>query len=189
MTDKQSILHFSSEIHRNASRLLSLIDDIIRLSELDQSKSQTGFEELDLKDIVDACVENIRISAAQKDIVFSCQCESCKLTGNRHMIQELIENLCSNAIRYNSPGGYVILSVHNENSHPVIAVTDNGIGIPLEQQDRIFERFYRVDKSRSRNTGGTGLGLAIVKHIVELHHAALTLESTPGKGTSIAVKF
>ena len=111
------------------------------------------------------------------------------LRADRGMISELVENLCQNAIRYNNEGGEVHVSVYYEKGQPMLSVEDNGIGIPKDQQERIFERFYRVDKSRSKQTGGTGLGLAIVKHIVELHDAVLHLESEPGKGTTITVAF
>ncbi len=105
------------------------------------------------------------------------------------MMRELIQNLCENAIRYNNQNGKVLIKVYEENGHGNIVVKDDGIGIPHDQHERIFERFYRVDKSRSKRTGGTGLGLAIVKHIVEIHDAKLTLLSEPGEGTEITVKF
>ena len=105
------------------------------------------------------------------------------------MMQELIDNLGQNAIRYNNEGGYVNIRVLKEDGRPVLLVEDNGIGIPKDQQERVFERFYRVDKSRSKQTGGTGLGLAIVKHIVALHDAEIQLESELGKGTTIRVLF
>ena len=105
------------------------------------------------------------------------------------MIKELIENLVQNAIRYNNPGGKVLVSVNSQDNSTCLIVKDNGIGIPAADQQRIFERFYRVDKSRSKATGGTGLGLAIVKHIVEIHDAKIELDSTPGVGTTISVLF
>ena len=111
------------------------------------------------------------------------------IRGNRSMISELIDNLCQNAIRYSNEGARVTVSVWLVHESPILTVSDTGIGIPKDQQERVFERFYRVDKSRSRQTGGTGLGLAIVKHIVELHHAEIKLESEPGKGTTIKVIF
>ena len=111
------------------------------------------------------------------------------IRGNRELMIELVTNLCDNAIRYNNRNGWVTVTVKEWEGKAVLAVKDNGIGIPKEHQDRIFERFYRVDKSRSKQTGGTGLGLAIVKHIVAIHDASLELESEPGKGTEIRVIF
>ena len=111
------------------------------------------------------------------------------IQGNRDMIKELIENLVQNAIRYNNPGGKAWVNVVSNGNYSILVVRDNGIGIPIGEQERVFERFYRVDKSRSKATGGTGLGLAIVKHIVELHDAKLSLDSAPGVGTTITVSF
>ena len=111
------------------------------------------------------------------------------IRGNQSMIEEVLYNLCDNAIRYNRPGGHVWVSVYSENYESVVEVKDDGIGIPEEDQSRIFERFYRVDKGRSKETGGTGLGLAIVKHIVEQHHAELILDSALGRGTKIQIRF
>ena len=115
--------------------------------------------------------------------------EHCQVRANREMMRELFDNLCQNAIRYNNEGGFVRVKIGRENDKPVVVVQDNGIGIPKNQQERVFERFYRVDKSRSRETGGTGLGLAIVKHIVELHDARIDLDSEVGEGTTIRVEF
>ena len=123
-------------------------------------------------------------------IEFNCfDGTDCMVRGNRQLLTELVENLCQNAIRYNNEGGTVNVTVHKLGGKTVLTVEDNGIGIPKDQQERVFERFYRVDKSRSKETGGTGLGLAIVKHIVELHDAGLTLDSEVGRGTTIKVEF
>ncbi len=180
--------HFSREIRKNAERLLSLINDIIRLSELDRSEKEPAFEELDLKEVADECCSGLQVNAGQKEISLSCEGEECLMVGNRDMIKELLENLVQNAIIYNNPGGKVSVIVKND-FRPELIVRDNGIGIPAADQQRIFERFYRVDKSRSKATGGTGLGLAIVKHIVELHDAEIRLDSAPGVGTTITVIF
>ena len=160
---------FAQEIQQNATRLLSLINDIIRLSELDSGEDNLlCFEQVDLDEVAGTCVKNLQMNAQKRNVTLYYEGVSCMLRADRGMISELVENLCQNAIRYNNEGG---------------------IGIPKDQQERIFERFYRVDKSRSKQTGGTGLGLAIVKHIVELHDAVLHLESEPGKGTTITVAF
>lgn len=185
----EEVKRFSGEIRKNASRLLSLINDIIRLSQLDGMEEENGFETLDLEEIARVCVDNLRISAQKHGVSLMFQAEKTVIRGNRELVTELVTNLCDNAIRYNNWGGRVIVTVKGEAEKAVLEVKDNGIGIPKEHQDRIFERFYRVDKSRSKQTGGTGLGLAIVKHIVALHDAALELESEPGKGTKIRVIF
>lgn len=182
--------HFAREIQQNATRLLSLINDIIRLSELDSGESDMlNYEQLDLDQVARECVTNLQMNAQKRNVTLFYEGQSCMLRADRGMLCELIENLCQNAIRYNNEGGQVHVQVATEKDRPVLVVKDNGIGIPKDQQERIFERFYRVDKSRSKQTGGTGLGLAIVKHIVELHDAALHLESEPGRGTTITVTF
>lgn len=189
MVDEKQRIGFAGEIRKNADRLVSLINDIIRLSELDHSDDTKGFEQVDLCKIAKECVDNLGVSAAKQNIQLNFDGTGCKMHGNSHMLVELVENLCQNAIRYNNPGGTVNVTVHKLGGKTVLTVEDNGIGIPKDQQERVFERFYRVDKSRSKETGGTGLGLAIVKHIVELHDAKITLDSEVGHGTTIKVEF
>lgn len=189
MVQGEEIKRFAFEIRRNASRLLSLINDIIQLSELDNMDDKITFENLDLHEMAKHCVENLRMNAEKHDVTLTFQGEKTPIRANREMVIELINNLCDNAIRYNNKNGWVNVIVRQEKERGVLIVKDNGIGIPKEHQDRIFERFYRVDKSRSKQTGGTGLGLAIVKHIVLLHDASLELNSEPGKGTEIRVTF
>ncbi|WP_287387498.1 sensor histidine kinase [Lachnospira sp.] len=186
--DEEKRKHFYHEIRKNSNRLLALITDIIRLSELDRSDREPSFEELNLYEIVSECVENLEFGAKQRGVVLSLKGEVCRLRGNSHMLRELAENLIQNAIRYNNPGGKVEVVV-TANPEACLIVKDNGIGIPKEDQQRIFERFYRVDKSRSKETGGTGLGLSIVKHVVEIHNAKIELESEPGFGTTMKVVF
>jgi len=187
-TEEQNII-FAGEIRKNSNRLLTLINDIIRLSELDHTEIGTDFETLDLYVLAKECSQNIQVTAKRRGIDFSLQGRECMVKGNRHMLCELIENLCENAIRYNNEGGFVHLIISQENGRAVLVVEDNGIGIPEKHQERVFERFYRVDKSRSKATGGTGLGLAIVKHIVAIHSAEIKLESEVNQGTAITVKF
>ena len=134
-------------------------------------------------------MDNLQVSAGKNKVHLYYEGKPAMVLGREEMLSELVTNLCDNAIRYNYPGGYVKVSVYTEEGQSVLVVKDNGIGIPKEQQDRVFERFYRVDKSRSKKTGGTGLGLALVKHIVLLHNASLTLDSAPGVGTTITVRF
>lgn len=189
MVDSEQETHFAREIKRNADRLVSLINDIIRLSELDQSEVASGFEEFDLFELVQDDIEALRLNANKQGLSLRLEGEACMIRGNKDMIQELLDNLCQNAIRYNTPNGKILVEVWKERGKPTLTVSDTGVGIPKDQQERVFERFYRVDKSRSKETGGTGLGLAIVKHIVELHSAEIILESEVGRGTTIRVKF
>ncbi len=190
MADEEQVTRFAQQIHQNADRLLSLIDDIIRLSELDGSSAdQMTFEQMDLYETAESCVDLLQVTAQKKKVQLYLEGESCPMCGNKTMITELINNLCQNAIHYNKEGGEVKVSAHMERERPTLVVADTGIGIPKDMQERVFERFFRVDKSRSRQTGGTGLGLAIVKHIVELHDAEITLQSEVGEGTTITVRF
>ncbi|MBR2044761.1 MAG: two-component sensor histidine kinase [Agathobacter sp.] len=187
-TEEQNII-FAGEIRKNSNRLLTLINDIIRLSELDHTEIGTDFESIDLYALAKDCAQNIQVNAKRRGIDFVLEGVPCVVNGNRHMLCELIENLCENGIRYNNEGGFVHLTVGEKNGGAILTVEDNGIGIPEKHKERVFERFYRVDKSRSKATGGTGLGLAIVKHIVAIHSAKIELESEVGKGTTISVKF
>ncbi len=190
MVNEEQEADFARQIRENADRLVSLINDIIRLSELDNAASdELTFEEMDLYDVVQGCMDLLQVSADKKNVHLSLTGEPCPMKGNRAMVQELIENLCQNAISYNVDDGRVDISVTMEADRPLLVVSDTGIGIPKDLTDRVFERFFRVDKSRSKETGGTGLGLAIVKHIVELHDAEISLDSDVGKGTTIQVRF
>jgi len=189
MVDAGQQKHFYQEIRKNADRLLALINDIIKLSELDQKEHEPVFEKIELYDIAKECMEELTISAKKRNVTISLEGEECEIRGNRDMIKELIENLSQNAIRYNNLGGKVMISVTKKDGRALLTVKDNGIGIPASEQQRIFERFYRVDKSRSKATGGTGLGLAIVKHIVDIHDAKIELDSAPDVGTSVTIMF
>ena len=189
MVGEEQKKHFYNEIRKNADRLLALINDIIRLSELDRKGNSPVFEELDLYEVANECMDELSVNAKQRDISISLEGENCIVHGNREMLKELVENLAQNAIRYNNQGGKVNISAIINNGRASLVVKDNGIGIPASEQQRVFERFYRVDKSRSKATGGTGLGLAIVKHIVEIHDAKIELDSAPGVGTTVTVLF
>lgn len=189
MVGEEQKKHFYNEIRKNADRLLALINDIIRLSELDRNGNSPVFEELDLYEVANECMDELYVNAKQRDISISLEGENCIVHGNREMLKELVENLAQNAIRYNNQGGKVNISAIINNGRASLVVKDNGIGIPASEQQRVFERFYRVDKSRSKATGGTGLGLAIVKHIVEIHDAKIELDSAPGVGTTVTVLF
>lgn len=189
MASGDDVLRFADEIHKSANRLLTLIDDTIRLSELDVIDKNIPFEDIDLYEIAKDNVEMLQLRAEDRSVLLSVEGGSCPMKGDRQMIEELVYNLCDNAINYNNAGGTVTVSAKKEEGRPVLRVRDTGIGIPEEYQERIFERFYRVDKSRSKSTGGTGLGLAIVKHIVAVHHAEIFLNSKVGKGTEFKIVF
>ena len=189
MVGEEQQKHFYQEIRKNADRLLALINDIIRLSDLDRKGHEPSFGVIDLYEVVKECMDELTVNAKQRNVNISLDGESCNVHGSKDMLKELVENLAQNAIRYNNVGGKVWVSVTKRDGRSVLTVKDNGIGIPASEQQRIFERFYRVDKSRSKATGGTGLGLAIVKHIVEIHDAKIELDSVPGVGTTISVLF
>lgn len=189
MTGKEDTIRFSNEIHSNANRLLSLINDIIKLSELDEADHQMEMEKIDLYKLAENCVQMMQVTAEKQGIKLTLQGESTMAMANKGLMDEVFYNLCSNAIRYNKPGGSVTVTVGTKDERPFLSVADTGIGIPKECQERVFERFYRVDKSRSKSTGGTGLGLAIVKHIVAQHNAALHLDSELDEGTTIEIVF
>ena len=189
MTGKEDTIRFSNEIHSNANRLLSLINDIIKLSELDEADHQMEMERIDLYKLAENCVQMMQVTAEKQGIRLILQGESTMVMANKGLMDEVFYNLCSNGIRYNKPGGSVTVTVGTKDEHLFLSVADTGIGIPKECQERVFERFYRVDKSRSKSTGGTGLGLAIVKHIVAQHNAALHLDSELGEGTTIEIVF
>ena len=179
---------FVGNIKNEATRLVSLINDIIRLSQLDED-SEPATESVDLYDVANEVVEILTVSAAKKQVELHLNGEPCVMNGIRRYLYEIIYNLCDNAIRYNKDGGKVIVDLKNKDSNIILSVSDTGIGIPDEHQSRIFERFYRVDKSHSKETGGTGLGLSIVKHAVAYHGGKIKLESTVNVGTTITVCF
>ena len=189
MTGGEDTAHFANEIHKSAERLQSLINDIIKLSELDDSDLKLEFETVDLHDLGEQCIHSMQMQADKNEVTLHLEGASVPMNGNKTLLEELLFNLCSNAVRYNKKGGSVTIVTTIENTRPVLIVKDTGIGIPKEQQERVFERFYRVDKSRSKSTGGTGLGLAIVKHIVAQHDAQMTLTSEVGVGTEIKIVF
>ena len=189
----EDVQGFAQKIHVEATRMLQLVNDILQLSKLD-SASETGstpaMEVVDLLDVAKECVERQKLNARRAYISLSYLGESAPVRGSRDLLDELCQNLCDNAIRYNRTGGKVqITTACSRDGHCTLTVADNGIGIPKEAPSSVFERFYRVDKSRSKATGGTGLGLAIVKHIARIHGARLKLESQVDEGTTITVTF
>lgn len=191
MAKDKDIQRFAGEIHKNSKRLLSLINDIIELSQLDVMDHEMDLQKISLDTEAINCVNMLQMNAEKHNISISVDKieNNCIVSANQDMIEEVVYNLCDNAIRYNKPEGHVWVSVFKEHDNVVLQVKDDGIGIPEEDQDRIFERFYRVDKARSKKTGGTGLGLAIVKHIAEQHGAEIRLQSQIDKGTVISLIF
>ena len=179
---------FIERIRSEAARLMALIEDIIRLSELDEGAA-VPMEAVDLLSVAKDAADTLQESANKKNVTLALEGESAPIQGAPRLIYEIAYNLCDNAIRYNRAGGHVRVRVQPENGYALLEVADDGIGIPEEHQRRVFERFYRVDKSHSRASGGTGLGLSIVKHAAALHHAEIELKSEVGKGTTIAVRF
>lgn len=189
MTKGEDTRRFASEIHKNANRLLSLINDTLELSKLDTLSGEMQMEPVDLYELAKTCVGMLELNAKKRGVNILVEGTKAYVNGSRQMLEEVIYNLCDNAIRYNKENGYVTVCVENRMDTVVFRVIDTGIGIPKEHQERVFERFYRVDKSRSKSTGGTGLGLAIVKHIVAIHGAELELQSEEHIGSTITVTF
>lgn len=191
MATQQDIIRFAGEIRKNANRLLTLINDIIRLSQLDivDENSDVAYESVDLYMLAQNCVDMLQMNAGKHKVKLTLEGMPSRIQANKDMMEELLYNLCDNGIRYNRENGAVLVTVKPWGDKIFLSVKDTGIGIPKEHQSRIFERFYRVDKSRSKATGGTGLGLAIVKHIVAAHHAKMELKSEIGKGTEILIWF
>lgn len=185
LVEQKDVPEFASRIQKESKRMLALISDIIRLSQLDEGGADHDAEPVDMAEVADECMDVLLNSAKNHDVTLTKDIESFIVTGSRSLLTELVYNLIDNAIRYNRPGGSVTVQVRSGS----VSVADTGIGIPEEHRSRIFERFYRVDKSRSKQTGGTGLGLAIVKSIADRYHADITLQSEVGKGTEIIVEF
>ena len=188
MVRPEDLPRFVGHIHAEAARLVTLIDDIIRLSQLDEGDAMPT-EPVDLLAVSQEAAENLHDAAAARNVTVSVTGQPAVLPGVRRLIYEIVYNLCDNAIKYNRDGWRVDVTVAADAGGSSITVADTGIGIAPEHQARVFERFYRVDKSHSKASGGTGLGLSIVKHAVQYHHGRIELESTPGTGTTIRVVF
>ena len=188
MVRPDDLPRFVGHIHAEAARLVTLIDDIIRLSQLDEGDAMPT-EPVDLLAVSQEAAENLHDAAAARDVTVSVTGQPSVIPGVRRLLYEVVYNLCDNAIKYNRGGGRVDVTVAADAGGSSITVADTGIGIAPEHQSRVFERFYRVDKSHSKASGGTGLGLSIVKHAMQLHHGRIELESTPGTGTTIRAIF
>lgn len=184
----EDIERFAGKIHKESGRLLSLIGDIIELSELDENTRPANYDKVDLSGLSREVAEDLHTNANKHEVEIKVNAaEKVLINGNRNQLYELVYNLCDNAIRYNRKGGSVTVTVKKDGENAFLSVADTGIGIPVKHQKRVFERFYRVDKSRSKETGGTGLGLAIVKHIAERHDGTITLKSDEN-GTTFTFK-
>ena len=188
MVKPDDLPRFVGHIHAEAARLVTLIDDIIRLSQLDEGDAMPT-EPVDLLAVSQEAAENLQDAAAARGVTVGVTGQPAVIPGVRRLIYEIVYNLCDNAIKYNRDGGRVDVTVAADADGSSITVADTGIGIAPEHQGRVFERFYRVDKSHSKASGGTGLGLSIVKHAMQYHHGRIELESTPGTGTTIRVVF
>lgn len=189
MVNREDMIMFSERIYKEASRMIMLIDDIIKLSKLDEDSVELEKEDVDLYVLSGEIVGRLALLAAKKNVLIELYGEPVLYFGVRQVLDEMIYNLCENAIKYNVDGGTVSIWVGETPEGTKVIVEDTGIGIPEDQQERIFERFYRVDKSHSKETGGTGLGLSIVKHGAIRHQAQIRVESEVGKGTKMEVIF
>ena len=189
MAEGEQARRFAGEIMRSANRLLALINDIIRLSQMDNPEGMISMEPLDLAQTAACVVERLQDNADRSGVSITLETVPVRIRADARLMEEMISNLCDNAIRYNVRGGSVREQIRAVRERAILIVQDTGIGISRENQKKVFERFYRVDESRSKATGGTGLGLAIVKHIAERHGAEIALESELGKGTTITIAF
>ena len=189
MVKPEDTVRFAGQIYSEAQRLINLVEDIIRLSRLDEGAEDMQRERIDLYALSGSVIDSLGNEAKENKITLELCGGPAFIWGVRQLVSGMIYNLLDNAIKYNKANGSVKLSVSNEGEFSVVKVSDTGIGIPPEHQSRVFERFYRVDKSHSKEVGGTGLGLSIVKHSAMVHNAKIDLQSTPGKGTSITVRF
>ena len=189
MVKPEDTARFAGHIYDEAHRLILLVEDIIRLSHMDEGAVDMQRTQVDLHQIAQRVLRNLAPAAQAAGVTVTLQGGSARITGVPQLLEGLIYNLCDNAIKYNRPEGSLTVTVDTGAQGPRIIVADTGIGIPREHRDRIFERFYRVDKSHSKQVGGTGLGLSIVKHAAKLHNAVIGLDSEPGRGTVITVTF
>ena len=189
LVKEEDIKPFAEKIHAESLRMTRLVEDIIDLTKLDNGGTEMKWEDCDFYRIAENAIDTLEAAASAMDISFAVSGETAPVTAIPQLLYSIAYNLCDNAIKYNYRGGSVSVSVLQNAQHTVLTVRDTGIGIPAEEQDRIFERFYRVDKSRSKEAGGTGLGLSIVKHAVLIHHGTIRLSSSPGKGAEFVVSI
>lgn len=189
MVKQGDIVPFAGKIYREAQRMTSLVEDILSLSHLDEGAEDMEWIEVDLYELAAKAIAGLEAEAKAAEVKMSLHGEYCSLHGIPQLLHSILYNLCDNAIKYNKNGGEVTVSVERQDADAVLTVSDTGIGIPAQEQARIFERFYRVDKSRSKEVGGTGLGLSIVKHAVLIHHGTIEVDSEVDEGTTITVRL
>ncbi|WP_370850851.1 ATP-binding protein [Megasphaera sp.] len=187
--NKDDVIHFGTLIRKEALRLLQMIEEIMHLARIEDGKRQLKLERLCLRDFIQELVEFMEPVLMEKKVTIHCTMDDTTILVDRGLFREMTMNLIDNAVKYNRPGGHVYITVCHDAHRAYFTVRDTGIGIPEDKQDRIFERFYRADSSRSRKISGTGLGLAIVKHIVEQHHGTIRLKSKENEGTEITVSL
>lgn len=185
----EDISHFAGNIYNEAQRLILLVGDIIKISRIEDGRLPTQREDVELFELSRIILDRLRPAAEKMDVTLHLEGAHACIHGDYQIVDEMIYNLCDNAIKYNRPGGHVYVSIESLDAGTRLTVRDTGIGIEPEHRERVFERFYRVDKTRSKQIGGTGLGLSIVKHGAIYHQAELKMESTPGEGTTIWVTF
>ncbi len=189
MVKKEDEKRFYSQIYNDSKRMIKLVDDIIKLSELDEGNINIPFEPVDLFEIIKAEADNLKNAAEKAKVTLTIKGESAVMCAYARLLQAIVHNLADNAIKYNHKGGYVVISVINEEKYCVLRVADNAVGMSPQDTKRVFERFYRVDKSRSNALGSTGLGLSIVKHAAMMHNAEISLESALNEGTTVTIRF
>jgi two-component system phosphate regulon sensor histidine kinase PhoR len=187
--DHAGVVKYSGLIHKEGMRLISLIEDLMKLSKLQEYTRRVEEEIINIKAVCEDVMSLLKSKADSSKVKLMLEADDVMMKANYNYINELFYNLIDNGIKYNKDGGSVNIKIWEEDGAANIVVIDTGVGIPLEHIDRIFERFYRVDKSRSKETGGTGLGLSIVKHIAELYDGIIDVESSKNKGTKITIKF
>ena len=186
---QETVQEFAGDIYDEAQRMISLVEDIMHLSRLDENSVPMERTEVDLKNLSQQVIQRLSRAAKKADVTLSLSGSPVTIMGVELLLEEIIYNLTDNAIKYNRPGGTVTITTERSRGRAALIVTDTGIGIPEEHRARVFERFYRVDKSHSKEVGGTGLGLSIVKHAAAYHDAVVSLESTVGQGTTVTVLF
>ncbi|MBQ1229247.1 MAG: histidine kinase, partial [Firmicutes bacterium] len=189
MVKAEDVQGFAKTIKEESSRLITLINDIINLSQLDENTVPQEMTKVDISEVCDSVVDRLSRKAEENNVTVNFSGEPAEITAVEYILDEIVYNIVENAIKYNKPGGSVDVSVKNIGTNCIFTVKDTGIGIPAGDRERVFERFYRVDKSHSKKIGGTGLGLSIVKHAVAYLGGTIEIESEEGQGTTIIVIF
>lgn len=189
MVKEEDVQQFAERIYSESQRMITLVNDILELSHLDEGMEDMIREDVDLYDVAARAVDSLEEEAATAGVTLELTGESSVINGYSQLLSLIVYNLCENGIKYNNPKGSVKVDINDFRDRAVLTVNDSGIGIPLDQQERVFERFYRVDKSHSKEVGGTGLGLSIVKHASAIHNGEIHLVSAPKYGTTITITF